>query len=185
MSLVKDLGLIAGILKGTSAPSNTEVIWYDSTAGIHKVYNTGTLTWDPLAGSSSTLANTLLAGSTTGGTDITITSGDKVRYAIGSFHGDIVSAAISANRTYTLPDKTGTFAMTSDLPSVANPGLNDVLTNDQVTGGLNIEMSNGDTIAAVTGASYLDLRAGSTNNRVKLFSGGTGGTHETFFQMGT
>jgi hypothetical protein len=185
MSLIKDLGLIAGILKGTSAPSNTEVIWYDSNAGIgiHKIYNTGTLTWEPLAGSSSTLANTLLAGSITGGTDITITSGDKVRYAIGSFHGDIVSAAISDNRTYTLPDKSGTFAMLSDITAAATPSLNAVLTVSSLTDGSNIRLSDGDVIEAVSGDAYLDLRADTTDDKIKLFSGGTGGTYETYFEM--
>jgi hypothetical protein len=47
MSGTKNLGQVAGLYIGTSAPSNTTLIWYDSTPAIkcHKVYNESLGQW--------------------------------------------------------------------------------------------------------------------------------------------
>lgn len=47
MSQTQNLGQVAGLFIGTSAPSNTTLIWYDSTPGIclHKVYDIRLSSW--------------------------------------------------------------------------------------------------------------------------------------------
>ena len=47
MQQTRNLGQVAGLFIGTSAPSNTTLIWYDSTPGIclHKVYDIRLSSW--------------------------------------------------------------------------------------------------------------------------------------------
>jgi len=51
----KKLGLVKAIHRGTVAPTNTTMLWYDTNTGVnrHKYYNTITSAWEVLAGSSS------------------------------------------------------------------------------------------------------------------------------------
>lgn len=44
----KNLGLVAAILFGDVQPSNTRVLWYDTTANQLKYYNIGSAAWEPL-----------------------------------------------------------------------------------------------------------------------------------------
>lgn len=46
--MIKNLGQVAGLFIGTSAPQNTTLIWYDSASHVHKVYNTDSGTWGVL-----------------------------------------------------------------------------------------------------------------------------------------
>lgn len=50
MSGTKNVGQVAGVFIGTSAPSNTKLIWYDSTPNqqCHKVYDPATGMWKTL-----------------------------------------------------------------------------------------------------------------------------------------
>lgn len=50
MGATKNLGQVAGLYIGTSAPSNTTLIWFDSTPAImcHKVYDAGRQQWTVL-----------------------------------------------------------------------------------------------------------------------------------------
>ena len=50
----KNLGQVSGLWIGTSAPSNTSLIWYDSTPAIrcHKVYSASLSAWVVLDQSS-------------------------------------------------------------------------------------------------------------------------------------
>jgi len=137
MTLIKDLGLIAGMIKSNTAPTNTEIFWYDSASNIQKYYNTNTSTWEPLVGSSSSLQNTLIAGNTTSGNNIIISQADKIRYKLGTFFGDILMSNITANRNYSLPDKSGTIAMISDI---AIP-LTDILATSELTGNHDIDFA--------------------------------------------
>lgn len=139
MTLIKDLGLIAGMIRKATAPANTDILWYDTNNDLPKYFNANSAQWESLIGASQSLTNTLVAGNTTGGNDIVITSGDKISYSIGAFFGDLIPANITANRSWTLPDQTGTIALTSDIPAVSD--LNDVMTVDNLTGDIDIDFS--------------------------------------------
>jgi hypothetical protein len=71
-----------------------------------------------------TLANglsvTLRTGNTTSGQNIEVTSGDTIDFDNSSFLGSLTSGTLTAARTYTLPDKTGTIAMLSDVENILN-----------------------------------------------------------------
>lgn len=79
-----------------------------------------------------TLANglsvTLRTGNTTSGQNIEVTSGDTIDFDNSSFLGSLTSGTLTAARTYTLPDKTGTVAMLSDVENILN-------TNGLILGG--------------------------------------------------
>lgn len=62
-----------------------------------------------------TLAEVLAQGATTGANDIQVTAGQKLSFSNSSFLASILAATLTANRTQTLPDKDGTFAMLSDV----------------------------------------------------------------------
>ena len=71
-----------------------------------------------------TLANglsvTLRTNPETGGQDIEVTSGDKLKFKDSSFFNSVVSQTLTADRTLTLPNKTGTVATLSDIPAGSN-----------------------------------------------------------------
>lgn len=46
--MAKNLGQIAGLFVGSSAPTNTTLIWYDTASHVHKVYNTSLAAWTVL-----------------------------------------------------------------------------------------------------------------------------------------
>lgn len=50
MSNTKNVGQVSGLYIGTSAPNNTDIIWYDSSSGqrCHKVYDFSTNSWKAL-----------------------------------------------------------------------------------------------------------------------------------------
>jgi hypothetical protein len=52
---------------------------------------------------------------------------------VGGFYGTLVLPTVTANRTYTLPNASGTLALTSDIPIVTTPNLNQVLTAGNVS----------------------------------------------------
>ena len=64
------------------------------------------------------LSNTLRTNPETSGQDLEVTSGDKVKFKDSTFFGSIVSGTLTADRTYTLPDNTGTIALTTDIGGV-------------------------------------------------------------------
>ena len=65
---------------------------------------------------------------------------------------------LTANRTYTFQNASGTVAFLSDVQS--NDELSEVLANGNITGGTNITTSNGDVVNAASGSSVLNLRDG-------------------------
>jgi len=71
-----------------------------------------------------TLANglsvTLRTNPETGGQDIEITSGDKLKYKSSTFFNSLVSATLTADRTLTFPDKTDTIATLTDIQNIMN-----------------------------------------------------------------
>jgi len=63
------------------------------------------------------LPNTLRTNPETSGNDLEVTSGDKIKFKNSGFVGSLVSGTLTADKTYTLPDNTGTIALLSDIPS--------------------------------------------------------------------
>ncbi len=174
MTVVTDLGVIAGMIRSATQPTNESVFWYDTNTDIQKYFNVNTSMWEPIAGASSTLAATLLAGSTTSGTNITITSGDRLSYDSAGFDGDLVATTLTANRLYTLPDQSGTVAMVSDVPTAFS--LATVLASSNLTSGNNIQTVAGDVIKDQNGEGRINLN-NSANNNVLINAGGTGITN--------
>lgn len=48
MSVTKNLGFVKAIQSGSTPPSNTKMIWWDTNENLHKTYNTQTNSWVPL-----------------------------------------------------------------------------------------------------------------------------------------
>lgn len=181
---IVDLGLIAALISGPTAPTNTKILWYDTNVSLHKYYDTTGGTWVALVTAATTpnltsvltignassginvemtngdsvlfkgingdaqlndtldrsgalalfnfpitggtlmtegflsLSNTLIGGTTTGGNDIDITSGDTINYLSTIYNGAIGVSVLTANRTYTLPNKSGTIALISDIQAI-------------------------------------------------------------------
>lgn len=71
-----------------------------------------------------TLANglsvTLRTNPETGGQDIEFTAGDKLKFKDSGFVSSLLTATLTADRTLTFPDKTGTVAVTSDIENILN-----------------------------------------------------------------
>src|SRR6056300_1138366 len=63
------------------------------------------------------LDKVLRVNAETGGYDLTITAGDLIKLADSGFFGDIDTATLTADRTYTFQDASGTIAFLSDLPT--------------------------------------------------------------------
>jgi len=63
------------------------------------------------------LPNTLRTNPETGGQDLEVTSGDNIDFKNSGFVGALTSGTLTGNQTYTLPDNTGTIALTSDIVS--------------------------------------------------------------------
>jgi hypothetical protein len=59
--MVINLGQVSAIHKGASAPTNTQLIWYNTTDGRFYTYNTITLAWNGMA-TVSTVVRTLAEG---------------------------------------------------------------------------------------------------------------------------
>ena len=64
---------------------------------------------------SSGLSNTLRTNPETSGQDLEVTSGDKIKFKNSTFFGSIISGTLTSDKTYTLPDTTGTIALLSDI----------------------------------------------------------------------
>jgi hypothetical protein len=75
--------------------------------------NNGT-TWDKIDNSEPPLSTTLVIGNTTGANDIVFSAGQGAAFVEG-LGGRLISASTTAARTWTLPDATGTIALTSQL----------------------------------------------------------------------
>lgn len=56
----KNLGLVKAIHKGVTAPSNTNILWYDTTTNLIKYYDSVGLVWKWLAAEATELPSNLL-----------------------------------------------------------------------------------------------------------------------------
>ena len=80
------------------------------------VYNTGTV-WQKGAQTAVTpdLLSVLAVGNTTGANNISINSGQSIVFNTGAFTGSLSNTTLTAVRTYTLQDASGTLAFLSDI----------------------------------------------------------------------
>jgi len=169
--MIKDLGLIQAILRSATPPTNTSMIWYDTGANLHKYYNTGSTSWVSFAAAAVPLSTILASGNTTGATKIRISNGSAIEWENSGFIATMQTTVLTATRIYTLPNKSGTLAMLSDIAGAL--GLTGTLSADNTTSGHDIVMSNDDKLSAENGGAALNLRFGGTDGRVVLGSVGT------------
>ena len=80
---------------------------------------------DDLLDTITGLDKVLRANAETGGYNLTVTAGDLTKLADSGFTGDIDTATLTTNRTYTFQDASGVVAFLTDLPTVitAHSGL--------------------------------------------------------------
>ena len=95
---------------------------------------------DSLVGGSDTFSEILSNSNTSGGTDLIMSSGDKVIFNNSGFTSSISEPLLSSNITLTLPTNSGTFALVSDIQ--ANNELSEILANGNTTGGNDIQLDS-------------------------------------------
>jgi hypothetical protein len=74
-------------------------------------------------GGGETFAQTLALGNSTGANNISIDEGQSIVYntaAGGPFTGNLSGPTLTGNHVWTLPNATGTIALTSDIPSITD-----------------------------------------------------------------
>jgi hypothetical protein len=118
--------------------------------------NSGTIALTSDIPSTPTLAQVLVAGNSTSGTNIILTSGDTINYSVGS-GGTLNSASTTALRSWLLPDNSGTIALTSDIPAPAAITLNVIPkgTGTTITDG-SWQFATNDIIPTTTGSNIGD-----------------------------
>ena len=70
-----------------------------------------------------------------------MTNGWNIVYSVGATIGTLTAPTLSSTRTWTLPDATGTVALTSDLSAFATTGSNNFNGNQVITGSLTVSGS--------------------------------------------
>ncbi len=170
--------LTAGAASGGTSPSLTsgDNLLYNVGSGgsLASLSTTGVRTWSlpdatgtialtsDLIPDDQTLSEVLGFGNTTGANDIDITEGQSIVYntaAGGPFTGNFSGPTLTAGRTWTLPDNTGTIALTSDIVAAS---LAATLTVGNTSGGTGITMTTTDAITfgsngniAATGGDFI------------------------------
>tara|TARA_R100000655_G_scaffold32644_1_gene64552 strand:+ start:1650 stop:2963 length:1314 start_codon:yes stop_codon:yes gene_type:complete len=81
---------------------------------------------------------------------------------------DVSLVTASTTRTYTYPDKSGTFALLSD---VTLQGLPSVLGQDNTTGTNDISIDDGQVIKASNGSAVYDPRFLGVDNQIAIYTG--------------
>jgi hypothetical protein len=105
-----------------------------------------------IAGGNETLAQTLVLGNTTGGTNIIFSATDSAIFNSGAFSGNLTRLALTGNHVWSLPNQSGTIALLSDIPApTPTPSLSSVLGVGNSTGGNNINVSAGDIVSFANG----------------------------------
>lgn len=140
---------------GTGATTTATTRQYDTTGFVY-VGTNGTAN-----GSNGNALLTL--GNSTASTTANWKKGTIRLYGTTAYYADIVSGAPTANITITLPNKTGTIALTSDIPTVPT------VTGNSATG-ISIANHGTTTITGVSGsttASKVTIGSHSTDYGVK------------------
>jgi len=112
------------------------------------------------------LPETLAINRATGGNNPLITTGDFVEFQDTSFNGTLDTATLTASRAWNFPDASGFLSLTTNSSGISDVTLGTVLSNDNATGGNDLQVDAGDSFtfgaAAHTitqGASFLDINA--------------------------
>ena len=169
MTLIRDLGLIAGMIRSANEPSNTSVFWYDTNVNIQKYFNINTSLWEPVIGTvgAASLNATLGIGNATLGRDVRISNGDGIFFeSDNNFLSRFSSTTLTANRVIHLPNKTGTIALLSDISPTPTPRLDQVIASGNQTQGINILFTQNSSSVFVSDGNFGFLRSNPlTENR--------------------
>ena len=99
---------------------------------------------------SNGLSTTLRTNPETSGQDIEITSGDKIKFKNSGFVSSLLTDTLTATRTLTFPDNSGTIALLSDIT-----GGNTIYSaNDSLTGNREVNL-NAFNLDFINGANSL------------------------------
>lgn len=140
-----------GLIDGTAS-----VVISDTKAGMkiitdgtnyYTIANTARATAVATSTSVSTLANVLAAGNATGAVDVSVDSGQVVKFNNGGFTGTIAEGTLTADVVYTLPTVTGTIALTSTVLALAGGTMTGDIT---MATGNTVKLSNGGFTASIT-----------------------------------
>ena len=113
-----NLGQISAIYIGTTAPSNTYMMWYDEGNSVLKYYDVGSSTWKAFDGT---------------GVFVEVTGSTMTGYL--TLHADPTNALHAATKQYVDNAISGTAST-----------LSGILANGNTTDGTSIEVSTGDTV---------------------------------------
>jgi len=128
VKISKNLGIVSAIHIGTTAPTNIYLLWYNISDGFHYYFDTITEGWVKLKseGGGEGLSATLAIENITDGNDIKIStaSGDSIVFvnAAQTRSISLVANPSVGNFTQTFQDKSGTIALTSDIPGTLYTG---------------------------------------------------------------
>jgi len=188
-----NLGLVRAIQESSVAPTNTAMLWYDTTVNLHKYYDTTTTTWVLLANASTEWLASAKSQETDPGT---LTPGVGDRYligpaAIGIWSGKDGQVADwrGSSYLYTEPTDGATIKVDDNdgkiynqegpyvpgvygwvIGSIDNDSLADVLVNGSTTGPNNISIDSGQTVIfnAVGGFTRLATATLTGNHDITL-----------------
>lgn len=157
----------------TSGTTYYPIVGTGATAATRQYDTTGFVYVGTNGTANGSNGNALLTlGNSTTSTTANWKKGTIRLYGTTAYYVDIVSGAPTANRTITLPNKTGTVALTSDIPTVPT------VTGSSTTG-ITIADHSTTTITGVSGsttASKVTVGSHSTDYGVKTSGSFTQGT---------
>ena len=157
----------------TSGTTYYPIVGTGATAATRQYDTTGFVYVGTNGTANGSNGNALLTlGNSTASTTANWKKGTIRLYGTTAYYTDIISGAPAANRTITLPNKTGTVALTSDIPTVPTATGNS-------TTGISIANHGTTTITGVSGsttASKVTIGSHSTDYGVKSSGSFTQGT---------
>lgn len=182
---------IGGRFSATGGTLNNSLLLVDGTEGAGKVLTSdvnGYASWQVAGGGGSqTLAQTLVLGNTTGANNISITSGQNITYNEG-LGGTLVSASTTVGaKVWTLPNNTGTIALTSDIPAsiVTGTGTANYISKWSATGvQADSSMQDDGTSTSIGGSligviKFRVISSASQNFTISALNSSTGGATAT------